>query len=99
VAGSACCPAVPACSAFPAHLSDDDKYLVINDEAFGCHTCNNHPAVDLYRSRWIYGTVRGALIKDRTAELIPRVLPARPAALRDPQGGGFCVIPGRDGSI
>jgi hypothetical protein len=31
---------------------------------------------------------------DRSAELIPAALPLRPAAARDPQGGGFCVLPG-----
>jgi hypothetical protein len=36
-------------------ISDDDKYLVINDEAFGFHTCNSaNEAVDLYGSMWIY---------------------------------------------
>jgi hypothetical protein len=35
-------------------ISDDDKYLVINDEAFGFHTCNNNEAADLYGSMWIY---------------------------------------------
>jgi hypothetical protein len=213
-------------------ISDDDKYLVINDEAFGFHTCNNDPAVDLYGSMWIYdislnphapvlagrvappghpesnvntagwtldwcaahnynfipgthvlvsswfrggitahdisdpmnpetlvhympedgvmwsghyyggylitgdmlrgsevldvpslreldptigdsvsatvnqrslrglnGNVRGALLRDRTAELIPTVLPPRPAAMRDAQGDGFCVIPAAPGRV
>jgi hypothetical protein len=36
-------------------ISDDDKYLVINDEAFGFHTCNSAlEAVDLYGSMWVY---------------------------------------------
>jgi hypothetical protein len=35
-------------------ISDDDKYLVINDEAFGFHTCNNNEAADLYGSMWVY---------------------------------------------
>jgi hypothetical protein len=32
---------------------------------------------------------------DRSAELIPTVLPARPVTQRDPQTGAFCVIPAR----
>jgi hypothetical protein len=35
-------------------ISDDDKFLVINDEAFGFHTCNNNEAADLYGSMWVY---------------------------------------------
>ncbi|HVM20306.1 MAG TPA: hypothetical protein VM307_10130, partial [Egibacteraceae bacterium] len=36
-----------------AVLSDDGKYLLINDEAFGFHTCRGD-AADLYGSLWIY---------------------------------------------
>jgi len=33
--------------------------------------------------------------EDRSAELLPAVLPPRPAAFRDPLGGGPCVLPPR----
>lgn len=40
------------------------------------------------------GSARRAPPADRSAELIPAVLPPRPASVRDPQGGGYCVLPG-----
>ena len=36
-----------------AVVSDDGKYMLINDEAFGFHTCRDD-AADLYGSLWIY---------------------------------------------
>jgi hypothetical protein len=36
-----------------AVVSDDGKYLLINDEAFGFHTCRGE-SYDLYGSLWIY---------------------------------------------
>jgi hypothetical protein len=32
---------------------------------------------------------------DRTAQLLPEVLPPRPSVPRDPWSSGICVLPGR----
>jgi hypothetical protein len=70
-------------------------YMVTNDMLRGVEILD----VPELREAEASATTRGPKDRatpraDRSAELIPEVLPARPLTTRDPQQGGVCVLPG-----
>jgi hypothetical protein len=69
-------------------------YMVTNDMVRGTEVLDVPELREAERSARTKGKKATATRQDRSAELIPTVLPPRPAAMRDPQGGGVCVLPG-----
>jgi hypothetical protein len=73
-------------------------YMVTNDMVRGVEILDVPELREAERA----ATARGPQVPsgprvDRSAQLLPAVLPARPAVDRNPLGGGICVLPGLAG--